>query len=161
MTGHTPRHKERHGSQHSLQADTKKVNNQALPTRDSLGSAFMVAAPGVQLAGHTSPCSSVNCSSSNSQQQQQQQCIGTGGTSAIDTDSVRRTHSHSILAAKHHSKQQASMLGCDCLHRRGHTATCLQARDVMHPNWAESDSLVAQHLCCIEANGVELVQHRA
>jgi hypothetical protein len=29
-------------------------------TNDSLGSAFIVAAPGVQLAGHTSPCSSVN-----------------------------------------------------------------------------------------------------
>jgi hypothetical protein len=25
------------------------------------GSAFIVAAPGLQLAGHTSPCSSVNC----------------------------------------------------------------------------------------------------
>lgn len=28
---------------------------------DLVGSAFMVLAPGFQLAGHTSPCSSVNC----------------------------------------------------------------------------------------------------
>lgn len=28
---------------------------------DLVGSAFMVLEPGFQLAGHTSPCSSVNC----------------------------------------------------------------------------------------------------